>query len=80
MTTEEVKWNVGDPCRAVFPDDGLEYEATIESLGESDGVPFANVVFLFYGNQQVQFLMALSFTSPVPEKIPYVPIFSLNSS
>ena len=51
--TEEVVWNVGDPCRAVFPDDGLEYEATIESLGDTDGIPYANVVFLFYGNQQV---------------------------
>jgi hypothetical protein len=59
MNIEEVKWNVGDPCRVVFPDDGLDYEATIESLGETDGVAFASVVFLFYGNQRVTFLNCL---------------------
>ena len=51
-TTEETEWKVGMPCVAIFSGDGVEYEADIISIGDSEGYPFAVVRFLFYENEE----------------------------
>ena len=38
------EWKVGDDCRAIFQDDGLEYEGLIEDIAASDdGAQYATV-------------------------------------
>jgi len=49
----EVKsWQVGDFCRAVFSEDGNEYEGKVTSIGESEGHNYYVVEFLGYGNEE----------------------------
>ena len=43
------QWAVGDLCRAVFHDDNLEYEATVQSVEtDGEGNPYAYVRSEFY--------------------------------
>ena len=37
------EWKVGDDCRAIFQDDGLEYEGQIEEITDSDGAKYATI-------------------------------------
>jgi len=50
--TETVAWKVGDFCRCVYAEDGLEYEGKIEAVGSHEGSTYYTVAFLGYGNQE----------------------------
>ena len=39
-------------CRAIFSEDGLEYEGELKEINVSDGHQYAIVEFLGYGNQE----------------------------
>jgi hypothetical protein len=41
--TDEPTWSVGDFCRAVYTEDGIEYEGKILALDESEGKKYCNV-------------------------------------
>merc|ERR1719383_792239 len=45
-------WKVGDFCRAVYSEDGVEYEGKVTSSGESEGHQYFVVQFLGYGNEE----------------------------
>ena len=47
-----VDWKVGMFCRAIFSEDGLEYEGEIKEMEFSDEHQYAIVEFLGYGNQE----------------------------
>lgn len=54
------EWKVGDPCRAVFAQDGLEYEGDIQEISPDDaGNSYAVVVFCGYGDIQSVWLTEL---------------------
>lgn len=53
-------WVVGDSCRAVFSEDGLEYEGTILEINSTDdGKPFALIKYIGYGNEETKWLEEL---------------------
>lgn len=53
-------WAVGGPCRAVYVEDGLEYEATIEDISLSDnGDKYATVELLGHGDRLTVWLVDL---------------------
>ena len=46
------EWKFGDACRAIFHEDGVEYEADIADIKTEDcGNKSATVVFVGYGNE-----------------------------
>lgn len=47
---DESKFSVGSFCRAIFSEDGQEYEAVINSINDSEGTQYCEVEFLGYGN------------------------------
>ena len=47
-----VDWKIGMFCRAIFSEDGEEYEVEIKEMGFSDEHQYAMVEFLGYGNQE----------------------------
>jgi len=47
-----IDWKVGMFCRAIFSEDGLEYEGELKEINVSDGHQYAIVEFLGYGNQE----------------------------
>ena len=47
-----VDWKIGMFCRAIFSEDGLEYEGEIKEMNFSDEHQYAMVEFLGYGNQE----------------------------
>ena len=50
-TSEE--WKEGSNVRAVYPEDGLEYEGVIVSIGATEGGDkYATIKFLGYGNEE----------------------------
>lgn len=51
------QWNVGDPCEAVFLEDGQIYEAVILSINKPDQTCL--VQYVGYGNEEPQALSAL---------------------
>ena len=55
----EETWKVGMFCRAIFQEDGLEYEGTIESIDNSDDGKYALVKFVGYGNSETVWLKDL---------------------
>ena len=55
-------WAIGDHCRAVFSEDGLEYEGKLVSMDEADGRAYGVVQFYAYGNEDT----CLLYTSPSP--------------
>ena len=42
-SSEVPQWKIGDDCRAIFQDDGLEYEGQIEEITESEGAKYATI-------------------------------------
>lgn len=49
--SEPVVWTKGDFCRAVYSEDGNEYEAEIESVNvDEEGNKYCQIKFLGYGN------------------------------
>jgi len=53
-TSKDIKsitWKLGMFCRAIFQEDGLEYEGSIESIADSSDGQYAVVKFLGYGNE-----------------------------
>ena len=44
-----VEWSVGSDCRAVYSEDGLEYEATIMSVEKKNNRTFCILKFFGYG-------------------------------
>ena len=49
----KAEWKVGDACRAVFTDDGVEYEADITTLDKDEhGRQYAELTFIGYNNCQ----------------------------
>jgi hypothetical protein len=56
----ERTWEVGGPCRTLYSEDGLEYEATIEDISTSEtGDKFATVELLGYGDRITVWLVDL---------------------
>ena len=53
------KWELGEFCRAVYSEDGVEYEAIIKSIEENDGQKYAVVQFIGYGNEESIWLQNL---------------------
>ena len=50
-------WAVGDPCRAVFQEDGVEYEGTIRSIDtDGEGNRYANILYIGFDNEETQWL------------------------
>jgi len=50
-------WAVGDPCRAVFQEDGVEYEGTIRSIDtDGEGNRYANILYIGFENEETQWL------------------------
>lgn len=49
-------WNIGDFCRAIFSEDGREYEAVIEKLNVSDN---SAVVRYLGKNKQIPMVLPL---------------------
>jgi len=45
-------WEVNEYCRAVYSEDGMEYEGRIMAVGESEGYKYFTVRFLGYGNEE----------------------------
>ena len=53
MQEEATKFEVGDFCRAVYPEDEVEYEGKVTSIDQDeDGNSFCTVEFLGYGNEE----------------------------
>merc|ERR1712018_221816 len=53
---ETKEWKVDMPCRAVFSEDGLEYEGEIIAIDSQDGAQYAIVRFCGYGNEEAIWL------------------------
>jgi len=47
-----IDWKVGMFCRAIFSEDGLEYEGELKEMNFADEHKYAIVEFLGYGNQE----------------------------
>ena len=57
---EKKEWAVGDHCRAVFQDDGVEYEGTIRTIDtDGEGNRYANILYIGYENEETQWLTEL---------------------
>ena len=57
---EKKDWAVGDHCRAVFQEDGVEYEGTIGSIDtDGEGNRYANILYIGYDNEETQWLTEL---------------------
>ena len=57
---EKKDWSVGDHCRAVFQDDGVEYEGTVRSIDtDGEGNRYANILYIGYENEETQWLTEL---------------------
>ena len=53
-------WAVGDHCRAVFQEDGVEYEGTIGFINTNgEGNSYANILYIGYNNEETQWLTDL---------------------
>ena len=53
-------WAVGDHCRAVFQEDGVEYEGTIGFINANgEGNHYANILYIGYNNEETQWLTDL---------------------
>ena len=57
QTPATKEWKAGMFCRAVFTEDGLEYEALIKSVETSDGNTYAYIQYLGYGNAEVWYFV-----------------------
>jgi len=59
-TMPEKDWSVGDHCRAVFQDDGVEYEGTVRSIDtDGEGNRYANILYIGFENEETQWLTEL---------------------
>ena len=57
---EKIDWAAGDHCRAVFREDGIEYEGTIGSIDTNgEGYRYANILYIGYNNEETQWLTEL---------------------
>ena len=53
VETSEEEWKEGSNARAVYPEDGIEYEGVIVSTGATEGGDkYATIKFLGYGNEE----------------------------
>ena len=46
------QWSTGMKCRAIFSEDGYEYEGEIISTMIKDGINYARIQYLGYGNEE----------------------------
>ncbi len=53
LSQRPTTWKAGDHCVAIFTEDSVRYEAEISDIlkDEQSGKPYANVVYLGYGNE-----------------------------
>ena len=55
-----MEWAANDHCRAVYTEDGVEYEALVLSVdADEEGYRYAKVRFVGYGNEETYWLEEL---------------------
>jgi hypothetical protein len=57
--SEVAPWKVGMFCRAIFQEDGLEYEGTVQSIESCNDGQYSLIKFVGYGNEETIWLKDL---------------------